>query len=50
LDAKNVSLFDLSTSQLRKAAELKDRIEQVMTELAEILKYPNADVSGNGRN
>jgi hypothetical protein len=37
MDAKNVSLLSLSPSQLRKAADLKDRIDGLMNELAQIL-------------
>ena len=37
MDAKNVSLLNLSPSQLRKAAELKDRIDQLIRELGQIL-------------
>jgi hypothetical protein len=37
MDAKNVSLLNLSPSQLRKAAGLKERIDGLMNELAQIL-------------
>jgi hypothetical protein len=37
MDAKNVSLLNMSPSQLRKAAELKERIDGLMNELAQIL-------------
>jgi hypothetical protein len=37
MDAKNVSLLNLSPSQLREAAGLKDRIDALMIELAQIL-------------
>jgi hypothetical protein len=37
MDAENVSLLNLSPAQLRKAAELKDRIDGLMRELGQIL-------------
>ena len=37
MDAKIVSLLNLSPSQLRKAADLKDRIDALMRELGQIL-------------
>lgn len=37
MDAKNVSLLDLSSAQLRKAADIKDRIDALTKELGQIL-------------
>jgi hypothetical protein len=37
MDAKDVSLLTLSPAQLRKAADLKERIDALMNELGEIL-------------
>lgn len=38
MDAKNVSLLNLSPSQLCKAAELKERIDELMSELGPVLE------------
>ena len=38
MDAKNVSLLNLSPSQLRKAADLKDRIDELMSELGRVME------------
>lgn len=37
MDAKNVSLLNLSPSQLRRAADLKVRIEELVSELERVL-------------
>ena len=43
----NESLLNLSPSQLRKAADLKDRIDGLMSELAQILDGSAMRSSGN---